>query len=213
MTGRAIYRVSADGAVATISTGTVERPASVPNYPAFLPSGQLAYTDSGDWGSDNGCIYVVSLGGETVVADVSAGRFPNGLAVSPDGSGLAVVESLLPGVSVLAIGEDGSLHDRRVAVEMPGTIPDGVAYDEEGGLLVSCWAPDAVFLVEPGRDPMPLVYDERRFMLNQPTNIAFVPGTSTVIAANIGERFLSVFEHDKEGAAMPRPHFPYEPER
>jgi len=31
--------------------------------------------------------------------------------------------------------------------------------------------------------------------LNQPTNIAFVPGTNRLVAANIGDRYLSAFEY------------------
>ena len=50
-----------------------------------------------------------------------------------------------------------------------------------------------------------LVHDPFRFVLDQPTNIAFLPGTQKVVAANFGERFLSVFEHDRVGAPVPRP--------
>ena len=208
LTEPAVYRITREGQVQAVSTGTAERPTRVPNFPAFLPSGELVYTDSGVWGDNDGCIYLVSGNGETSIADTTASSFPNGLAVSPDGATLAVVESALPGVSILSIGPDGSLTNRRVAVEMPGTIPDGVAYDTEGRLLVSCWAPDSIFLVPPLGDPRLLACDPRRFAFNQPTNIAFVPGSRTVIAANIGERFLSVFEHEAEGAPLYRPHFP-----
>ena len=140
LTQPAVYRITRDGQVQAVSTGTAEQPTRLPNFPAFLPSGDLAYTDSGVWGDHDGCIYVVSANGETSIADTTASRFPNGLAVSPDGATLAVVESAFPGASILSIGPAGSLSSRRVAVEMPGTIPDGVAYDTEGRLLVSCWA-------------------------------------------------------------------------
>jgi gluconolactonase len=211
MTGPGIYRIDRDGAVSTVSTGTADKPTRLPNHPAFLPSGQLVYTDSGEWGASDGCLFAVQPGGETTLVDTTACRFPNGLAVAPDGRALAVVESTLPGVSLLELEADGSLGERRVLIELPGTIPDGVAYDDAGRLLVSCWAPDAVFLVGAGCEPVLLVHDPQRFSLNQPTNIAFVPGTSTVIAANIGERFLSVFEHDTAGADLPRPRFPSTP--
>jgi gluconolactonase len=207
MTEPGIYRIDRAGAVATVSTGTVEQPARVPNHPAFLPSGHLVYTDSGEWDGADGCLFVVQPDGTTRVADRSACNFPNGLAVSPARDTLAVVESTLPGVSFLSISDDGSLGDRRVAVELPGTIPDGVAFDARGRLLVSCWTPDAILLVTPEGAVMTLASDPRRFMLNQPTNIAFVPDSSTIIAANIGERFLSVFEHDTTGAELPRPDF------
>jgi len=40
-----------------------------------------------------------------------------------------------------------------------------------------------------------VVHDPLRIALNQPTNIAFVPGTNRLVAANIGDRYLSVFEY------------------
>ena len=106
-----------------------------------------------------------------------------------------MVESTLPGVSVLSVQPDGSLSDRRVLVEMPGTVPDGLLYDAEGRLLVSCWAPDAVFRLEENGELRVVVHDPLRVVLNQPTNIAFVPGTNRLAAANIGDRYLSVFEY------------------
>jgi gluconolactonase len=202
-----LFRVTPEGDVALISAGTPERRTAEPNYPAFLPSGFLLFSDSGTWGADDGCIFIVTPDGESRVADTSASRFPNGLAVLDGGRTLAVVESNLPGVSLLSVGKDGSLGDRRVLVQMPGTVPDGLALDARGRLLVSCWAPDAVFVLEPHGRLRLLVHDPHRFVLHEPTNIAFLPGTSRLVAANYGERFLSIFEHDTEGVPPPRPFF------
>jgi gluconolactonase len=98
-------------------------------------------------------------------------------------------------VSVLSLAPDGGLSGRRVLVEMPRTVPDGLLYDRQGRLLVSCWAPDAVFRVEPDGEPSVVLHDPLRVVLNQPTNIAFVPGTNRLVAANIGDRYLSVSEY------------------
>jgi len=205
-----LYRVTPDGRVDLVSRGAADRPALVPNHPAFLPDGTLLFTDSGNWGQADGCTYAVAPNGETRVADTTASNFANGLAVSPDGTTLAVVESTLPGVSALRIGPGGSLGRRRVLAEMPGTVPDGVAYDELGRLLISCWAPDALFLLESGRLRM-LAHDPFRIALHEPTNVAFVPGTRRIVTANYGERFLSVLEHDARGAPLPRPQFAWTP--
>jgi sugar lactone lactonase YvrE len=167
----------------------------LPNDLVFLPSGELLFSDSGDWGGDNGCIYTVGADGSTRVADTSCAAYPNGLCLSPDRSEVAVVESTLPGVSVLSLGADGSLSNRRVLVELPGTVPDGLLYDAEGRLLISFWSPDAVFRLEAGGELVVVVNDPLRVALNQPTNIAFVPGTNRLVAANIGDRYLSVFEY------------------
>jgi gluconolactonase len=193
-----IYGVSAAGDVSVVSRGTDDRPPQSPNYLVVLDSGVLLWTDSGEWGDHDGRIYAVDSG-VTTIADTSCCRFPNGLAVSPDGRRLAVVESTLPGVSELAIGPDGALSDRRVLVQLPGAVPDGLAYDERGRLLISCYAPDAILVLENGEVDV-LAHDPQRTCLSSPTNLTFVPGTRTLVVANLGERFLSVLEHDA-GAA------------
>ena len=190
-----IYRIDSEGEVERVSAGTGDRPALLPNDLAFLPGGELLFSDSGNWGGDVGCIYVVGADGATKIADTTCAAYPNGLCVSPDGSEVAVVESTLPGVSVLSLGADGSLSDRRVLVELPGTVPDGLLYDNEGRLLISFWSPDAVLRAEADGGLTTVVHDPLRVALNQPTNIAFVPGTNRLVAANIGDRYLSVFEY------------------
>ena len=190
-----IYRIDSEREVDRVSAGTDERPAVLPNDLVFLSNGDLLFSDSGGWGGDNGCIHALGTDGSTRVADTSCAAYPNGLAVSPDGSELAVVESTLPGVSVLSLGADGSLSERRVVVEMPGMVPDGLLYDGDGRLLISCWAPDAVFRLESGGELTVVLHDPLRVVLNQPTNIAFVPRTNRLVAANIGDRYLSVAEY------------------
>jgi sugar lactone lactonase YvrE len=98
-------------------------------------------------------------------------------------------------VSVLSFGADGRLAGRRVLAELPGAVPDGLLYDGDGRLLISCWEPDAVFRLEPGGELSVVVHDPLRVVLNQPTNLAFVPGTARLVAANIGDRYLSVIEY------------------
>jgi sugar lactone lactonase YvrE len=196
VTDPGVYRIASAGDVDRVSAGSDDRPAVLPNDLAFLPTGELLFSDSGNWGADDGCIYAVSLDGKTRVADTSCAAYPNGLAVSPDETEVAVVESTLPGVSVLSLDQAGSLSGRRVLVELPGAVPDGVLYDSQRRLLISCWAPDAVFRLEPGGALTVVVHDPLRVVLNQPTNIAFVPGTNRLVAANIGDRYLSVVEYD-----------------
>jgi sugar lactone lactonase YvrE len=195
VTDPGVYRIDSEGEVERVSAGSEDRHAVLPNDLAFLPSGELLFSDSGEWGADDGCIYAVGADGATRVADSSCAAYPNGLAVSPDGSELAVVESTLPGVSTLSVGAGGELGGRRILVELPGTVPDGLLYDDEGRLLISFWAPDAVLRLEPDGGLTVVVHDPLRVVLNQPTNIAFLPGTNRLVAANIGDRYLSVIEY------------------
>lgn len=57
--------------------------------------------------------------------------FPNGMAVTPDGSTLIVAESYASRLTAFDIAGDGSLSGRRVWADVPGP-PDGVCLDAEG---------------------------------------------------------------------------------
>jgi sugar lactone lactonase YvrE len=62
---------------------------------------------------------------------------PNGCVVTPDGGTLIVAESFGHRLSAFQIEADGSLSQRRVWAELPGTVPDGICLDAEGGIWVA----------------------------------------------------------------------------
>jgi sugar lactone lactonase YvrE len=192
-----LFHVTARGGTELVSGGAPDRACVFPNQPALLDDGTILFTDSGEWGADDGCIFRVA-DSETTVATTQASRYPNGLAVSPDGAQLAVVESTRPGIVAFPLAA-GELGEPEVIVDLRGKVPDGVTYDERRRLLVGCWAPDAIYVVDGERVDV-LVEDPQRVSLNSPTNVAFVPGSRRVVVANFGERFLSAFEHDAAGA-------------
>lgn len=195
---QALYRVGQDGSWDAVSRGTEAEPDVAPNFSILLPSGVLLYTDSGTFGSDDGRLIAVDADGSRVV-DTTARRFPNGLALAADGVTVAVAESTLPGVSLLTAAPYGELGARRVLAELPGTVPDGVAFDERGRVLVACYEPNAIFLVDPDGGVTLLAHDPDGGRLARPTNLAFVPGTTTVVVANLEGEFLSLFEHEVGG--------------
>jgi sugar lactone lactonase YvrE len=60
-------------------------------------------------------------------------RFPNGMAVTPDGRTLIVAETRAARLSAFDVLPDGSLSNRRVFAPLPeGVRPDGIALDAEG---------------------------------------------------------------------------------
>jgi gluconolactonase len=200
-----IYRVTPEGAVSLISRGTSDRPCRAPNYPLFLDDGRLLFTDSGTFGMRDGCIYEVSPGGGTRIADSTCCGYPNGLALAPDGRTIAVVESEPPLVSTLELLPDGSLDGRRVLALLPGTVPDGAAYDEHSNLLVSFWVPDRIVAIAPDGTVETVLADPHRQYLISPTNLAFVSGSDEVVCANYGHQFLSRFRHTCRGGEVARP--------
>ena len=58
--------------------------------------------------------------------------FPNGMAVTPDGSTLVVAESHGKRLTAFDIGPDGDLSGRRVWADLAGGVPDGICLDAAG---------------------------------------------------------------------------------
>jgi sugar lactone lactonase YvrE len=60
--------------------------------------------------------------------------FPNGMAISPDGTTLIVAESYANQLTAYDIGADGGLRNRRVWARTEGDHPDGICMDAEGAV-------------------------------------------------------------------------------
>lgn len=63
--------------------------------------------------------------------------FPNGTVITPDGKTLILGESFGARLTAFAIGDDGSLSDRRVWAQMESAVPDGICLDDEGAIWVA----------------------------------------------------------------------------
>jgi sugar lactone lactonase YvrE len=204
--GRAeVLRVDpGSGAVEVYSSGTAARPMIEPNYCAFDAAGDLYVTDSSDWEEQNGAIYRVAPGGETVVWTEALRRYPNGCCLAPDGRSLLVVESSLPGVWRVPIGDDGSAGTPALVIELPAAhVPDGIALDESGDLYIACYRPDRVYRLPPGGALETLADDPLGLKLNTPTNVAFVGADLDRLAvANVGEWHLLLGDIGRRGAPL-----------
>lgn len=186
-----VFRISPDGGVAEYSSGTPARPMVTPNYPAFDVAGNLYVSDSGRWPDGGGCIFRVEPGGRTTVWTEEPSRFTNGLALSPDGTSLFVAESVRPGIVRVPIRDDGSAGPLEVVVEMPGTVPDGLAFDRSGTLYISCYRPDRIYQLPVGGELAILADDWQGTVLSAPTNIAFVgPDLRDLAIASLGRWHL-----------------------
>src|SRR3954451_7765979 len=60
--------------------------------------------------------------------------FPNGMAITPDGSTLIVAESYGRCLTGFDIALDGSLSNRRVWADCGDGVPDGICVDEQGAV-------------------------------------------------------------------------------
>ncbi|MEV6305375.1 SMP-30/gluconolactonase/LRE family protein [Actinoplanes sp. NPDC051861] len=79
--------------------------------------------------------FVVLVRADGSVEQVAGGlAFPNGMAISPDGTTLIVAESYANRLTAFRIDEGGGLSGRHVWAETPDDHPDGICLDAEGAL-------------------------------------------------------------------------------
>ncbi|HEY9487122.1 MAG TPA: SMP-30/gluconolactonase/LRE family protein, partial [Chryseosolibacter sp.] len=82
--------------------------------------------------------------------------------------------------------------DREVFATMPESVPDGLAFDQAGNLYVSCYAPNKIFKVSPGRTISTLIDDWEAHTISNPTNIAFGGDNfDQLFVANLGRWHIS----------------------
>ncbi|MDB6033243.1 MAG: SMP-30/gluconolaconase/LRE protein [Verrucomicrobiales bacterium] len=157
----------------------------IPNHLAFTATGDLFVSDSGAFREVSGKIYRFDSAGSGGVWHPGPFNFANGVALAPDGSALYVVCTWLPGVERIAMHSDGKPGAREVFVRLPATLPDGLAFDADGALLVSCYTPARIWRVPPGGGkPEILIEDWEAHTLSNPTNIAL--RGRELFAANLG---------------------------
>ena len=203
---KAVVRVRQDGTSAIYSRGAPEEPLTVPNFPVFDGTGNLYVSNSGGWSNGNGHIQRIGADGRAEIWSRKAAGFTNGLALSPDGTFLYIVESTPPLISRIAIGADGNAGAYEVVAELPGTVPDGIAIDAAGVLYVACYAPDRIYRIAVGNSPEILFDDWTRMSLNAPTNLAFAgPALDLLLVSSLGGYNLMSAELGVRGASL---HYP-----
>jgi gluconolactonase len=187
VTGKpALVRVAPDGRVepfGRFGPGDLVEP----NFPVFAADGTLFVSDSGEFGQVSGRIWAVDPSGSCSVFDERARDYTNGLAISPDGEWLYVVESAASRVvriEMLAQRQGGRLEE---VLLLPGVVPDGLAFDEEAGLYVSCYRPDRVYRLAPDGRLDIFIDDWTGVTVRAPTNVAFFgPGRSRLALSALG---------------------------
>jgi sugar lactone lactonase YvrE len=173
----AIVRVDPETAtVETYCDSVAGGPLPAPNWNLFAADGTMYVSDSCDEPAGLGFLErrsgrVVAIpagGGEGAVVPTPPLDYPNGMALAPDGT-LYVVETFLE-PRIVAI-RDGTVT---VVRELPRTVPDGLALDDEGGLLVSMFQPNLIVRIPPGGGEIETVADDWTGQrLLTPTNVAF----------------------------------------
>ena len=188
------------------SSGTSDRPMITPNFPVFDASGNLYVADSGNWHGNNGCIYRIQPGGATHVVSTEFSEFPNGLAISPDGKELYVALSNVPSVAKADILADGQLSSPQMVVELPRTIPDGLAFDRDGNLFIACYTPDIIYRYTRAEELSVWAEDWESTLISSPTNVAFAgEDLKTMVVASLARWHLASVDVDVAGCPLNYP--------
>jgi gluconolactonase len=202
-------RIDRDAHISVYSNGTPDRKMKTPNYAVFDRTGNLYVSDSGGWHENDGCLFFVSPDGQTRIISAQTTAFPNGMALSPDGSYLYVVLSNLPGIVKLPVEKDGAVGLPQPVVELPGSVPDGLAFDQEFSLYISCYTPDLIYQLSANGELAVLVEDRERTAMVSPTNIAFADAElSTLVTSNLCGWHLNKIKMQVPGAPL---HYPIIP--
>ena len=192
---RAVMRwTPGDGDPVVWSEGAPDAPFRSPNWGAFARDGSYFVTDSGTWKARDGNVQVVR-GGRTSLWTTESVDFPNGCAITPDGRELWVLESTPGRLVAFEIRDDGSAGPRRVLTELPGVVPDGIAFATDGSILIACYRPDVIYRWRADLGIEVIAEDPEGTVIAAPTNCAFVgPDLATIIVPNIGRWHATRFQ-------------------
>lgn len=179
---------------------------NVPNWGAFDRDGNYYLSDSGDWGATDGFLWRIVPGGAAEVWTREVVNFPNGLALSADGSRLYVLESYPSALVEVPISPDGTAGARRELCPMGEIVPDGVAVATDGSLYISCYRPDAIYRWHPKTGLTLFARDPRGTTLAAPTNIVFTgDGLDVMVVPNLGRWHLTRLRAGVTGAPLNYP--------
>jgi len=195
---RAVLRVELSGDVSVYADSFEGARFTAPNDLVFGPRGDLFVTDPLRNDPPDPCIspvYRVAPGGE-VSLFVGEMPYPNGIALSPDGSEVFVAEMRSNRLLAFPLRPDGTAGEPRMMYRFrdPGW-PVGMVVDEEGTIVVAVYRAGAIAFVSP--DGKLLERWEREGSM--PTDIAFGgPELRTVYVTDAAGK-VETFEHGARG--------------
>ncbi len=176
---------------------------NIPNYPVFDKEGNLYVSESGAFRKICGQIFKFDKDGKGIIWHNGPFNFANGLALNKNEDYLYVVCSWLPGVERIEIKADGSAGKREVFVTIPQILPDGIAFDEEENLYISCYTPNAIYKVNKQGEMQLLIDDWEAHTLSNPTNIAFGgENFDQLFTSNLGRWHISKIPMQVKGQKL-----------
>jgi gluconolactonase len=177
---------------------------NIPNYACFDRNGNVYVSESGVFREVKGKVLKYDTEGNGHIWCGGPINFANGMCLDAKEEYLYVVCSFLPGIERIKINSDGTAGKREVYVTVPESVPDGVAFDADGNLYISCYAPNKIYKVTPDQTISVLVDDWEAHTLSNPTNIAFGgPDFDQLYTANLGRWHVSKIDLGIKGLKLP----------
>jgi gluconolactonase len=183
-----IMRITPDGQASILVNEYQGKPLNGANDLVFDRNGVLYFSDP--WGSSaeqpTGGFYRLFPDGSLEQID-SGLAFPNGVALTADGSAVLLAETSRNRLLRYPILPDGSLGPREHWADTtlpPG--PDGMAFDANGDLYVAHFGLGTVDVF----GPTGALIDHIAVPGRQPTNVAFGPDGSTLVITEVATASL-----------------------
>ena len=154
---------------------------------------------SGAWDQATGAIVRIDPDGAS--ERVAGGlRFANGLAIA--GDWLYAIESAWPRVLRLPLAGG----EPEPVVELERVVPDGLAFDADGGLWISCWQPNRVYRLDTAGELETIVDDWTGEYVLTPTNVAFAGDQLEVLLlSSLGGWAVKAIDPGVRGARLNYP--------
>jgi len=199
----AVLKITPDGGVSLFADQVGPIKLCLPNFPVFDAAGNLYVTNSTDHplgGMEdvaaeirnpvpNGALVRLRPDGRGDVA--AAGLyFANGAAIDPSEEYVYVLQSTRNNCVRIAMRKDGTHGQPEQYGENLGGLPDGMAFDAEGYLIVTLPMNNRLVVVDPAGKVSTLVDDRDGKTLLAPTNCAFG-------GPNFDDLFIAHIEADR----------------
>ena len=169
----------------------------IPNFPLVdQVRGRLLVSDSHASGTPGPGIWSYDLvTGESSLWFSDNLNFANGLAMRSGENAVFVCETFARAITRIPILDDGSAGAPDVWSGDLAGLPDGIAFDAEGNLVVGCYEPSRLLRISSdGARTELLIEDPTAHTFCHPTNVAF-DGTD-LYTANLGRWHLTKVRMD-----------------
>jgi gluconolactonase len=197
-----VYRLDPNTKQLARFAGGPDNPIQTPNYPVVDAQRNCLYvSDSHSLDTPGPRIWRFDLtsgaGGPWYDAPLN---FANGLALSSDRNWLYVVETFGHRISRIPIAADGSAGAAELFVDNIDRLPDGLAFDVQGNLYISCYEPSRLYRATPTGELQLLIDDPDAHTFCHPTNCAF--RGPDLFTANLGRWHITRIDVGSEGAPL-----------